>query len=112
MPARATPYFGLHGCLLSAKFCGMPKNRSNLQPVARDICARLYGLQGVPGAAMNADVDRHWHVVAAQLEAGLIDETGAQIAPFDFDRELEAYRDWRARHSEYVVPPVPRRVAG
>lgn len=80
---------------------------SNIEAVAREICARLYARHGASGPPMDADVERHWHVVAAQLEAGLIDETGADIAPFDVDRELDAYRDWRARHPTFAVPPVP-----
>jgi hypothetical protein len=90
----------------------MAKHWSNIEAVAREICTRLYGRHGAKDPAMDADVQRHWHVVAAQLEAGLIDEAGVQIAPFDLNREIEAYRDWRARHPEYVVPPVPRSVAG
>jgi hypothetical protein len=53
---------------------------------------------------LDADIHRHWHVVAAQIEAGLIDESGAPLTPIDLDREIAAVKDWRARHSGYVVP--------
>jgi len=34
-----------------------------------------------------------------------MDETGENTGPFDLERDLAAYRDWRARHPDYVVPP-------
>lgn len=54
---------------------------------------------------MDADIDRHWHIVAAQLEAGLITEDGAEIMPSDIDRERAAVRDWLERHPDYVILP-------
>lgn len=54
----------------------MASTRSNIEIVSRDICARLYGRHWQPGPELDADIDRHWHIVAALLEAGLMDETG------------------------------------
>jgi hypothetical protein len=73
--------------------------------VARAICARLYARHWPPGPGTDADVERLWHIVAAHLEAGVIDETGAAIVPLDVDREVAAVRDWRARHPDHLVPP-------
>ena len=78
---------------------------SNIEIVARDICARLYSKHWPPGPALDADIDRHWHIVAAQLEAGLIAEDGAEIVPSDIDRERAAVRDWLERYPDHVVPP-------
>jgi hypothetical protein len=78
----------------------------NIEAVARAICARLYARHWPLGPKTDADIERHWHVVAARLEAGLIDETGEETGLFDFERDVAAYRDWRARHPEYVVPPL------
>jgi len=82
----------------------MPPKPSNIEIVARDICARLYSMHWPPGPEMEADVDRHWHVVAAHLEAGLIAEDGTEVVPTDFDRERAAVRDWLEQHLGYVSP--------
>jgi hypothetical protein len=78
---------------------------SNIETVARDICARLYAKHWPAGPEVQADIDRHWHIVAAKLEAGLIGEDGSELGPTDFDRERAAVREWRARHPDYTVPP-------
>jgi hypothetical protein len=83
----------------------MSPKPSNIESVARDICARLYSKHWPPGPEMNADIDRHWHIVAAQLEAGLIAEDGTDIVPPDIDRERAAVRDWLERHPDHVTLP-------
>jgi hypothetical protein len=45
-------------------------------------------------------VDRYWHCVAAELEAGLIDDSGNTVPERGFDEGLAAYRDWCLRHPE------------
>ncbi len=90
----------------------MSPGRSNIEIVAREICTRLYARHWPRSQELDADVDRHWHVVAARLEAGLMDETGADTVPYDLDREMAAVRDWRARHPDYVVPPPQLRPVG
>lgn len=69
---------------------------SNIEAVARDICAKQLSRHG--DTATN--VDRYWHCVAAELEAGLIDDSGYPVPEPDFDKGLEAYRDWCRRHPE------------
>lgn len=83
----------------------MSPARSNIEIVSREICARLYGRHWQPGPELDADIDRHWHIVAALLEAGLMDETGVDMVPFDADQQTAAVREWRARHPDYVIPP-------
>ena len=90
----------------------MSISRSNIERVARDICTRLYARHWPRGPELDADVDRHWHIVAAMLEAGLMDETGANTQPYDLDREIAAVHDWRARHPDHVVPTPPLRPKG
>jgi hypothetical protein len=95
----------------SQELCAL-SSRSNIEVVARDICTRLYAQDWPRGPELDADVDRHWHIVAAMLEAGLMDETGSDTLLYDFDREMAALRDWRARHPDYVVPPPAPRPKG
>jgi hypothetical protein len=83
----------------------MVAQRSNIEAIAREICTRLYARHWPPGAELDADIDRHWHIVAALVEAGLMDETGADLVPFDPDRQMAAIREWRAWHPDHVVPP-------
>ena len=78
----------------------MTSSMSNIEAVARDICAKQLSLGGGSGAKLAADVDRYWHCVAAELEAGLIDDTGNPMPNINLDRGLEAYRDWCQRHPE------------
>ena len=52
----------------------MTDSTSNIEAVARDICLKQLSRFG--GAELDADVDRYWHCVAAELELGQIDETG------------------------------------
>jgi len=54
-------------------------------------------------AALAAAVDRYWHCVAAEMEAGLIDENGRAV-PHGSNERIAAWRDWQARHPDYVPP--------
>lgn len=58
---------------------------SNLEAVARAITYRavLAIEPRVTGARMVELIDRHWRVAAELLEAGVIDETGADARPPD-----------------------------
>lgn len=62
---------------------------SNIEPIARALCADGIRHMYPDPIALALAVDRYWHCVAAELESG---------------DGIEAYRDWRARHPEYVVP--------
>jgi hypothetical protein len=83
----------------------MARPLDNIEAIARAICARPYARRWAPGTKTDADIERHWHVVAARLEAGLMGETGEDTGPFDLERDRGAYRDWRARHPDYAVSP-------
>jgi len=82
----------------------MPTAWSNIEVVARHLCERQLRAAATCGAELSAAVDRYWHCIAAEIEAGLIDEQGKRLQSADFNRDLEAYRDWRLRHPTYTVP--------
>jgi hypothetical protein len=87
----------------------MPLPRSNIETVARANCERQLRDSGTSSGLrrLSAEVDRYWHCVAAELEAGLLGENGEQVCSTDFEAGLAAYRDWRKRHPDYVVPALP-----
>ena len=47
--------------------------------VARAVCARRLAHDGVSEEQLAADVDMWWHLVAAELESGVIDDTGEYV---------------------------------
>ena len=71
----------------------------NIEAVARDIYSRNLG-RYFAGEEFAADVDMYWHCMAAQLDAGIIDETVREMVEYDLDTELAVYRDWFRRHPE------------
>ena len=85
----------LHAAILGA----MSTCNSNIEAIARHLCARRMERAALTGMSMDAAVDRYWHCVAAELEAGLIDESGNRLVPYEFDQDLAAYHDWCSRHS-------------
>ena len=71
----------------------------NLEAVARALCAKKLAHDGISEEQLAADVDMWWHRVAAELESGVIDETGEYVGgEIDDERNLAAYRDWMRRH--------------
>lgn len=78
----------------------MTSSTSNIEAVARDICTKQLSHPGRSTTKLAADVDRYWHCVAAELEAGLIDDAGGRLQTSNLNAGLEAYRDWRQRHPE------------
>ena len=78
----------------------MSGSTANIEAVARAVCARVLGGEDTSDGALAADVEMYWHVVAAELEAGLIDETGEYVGELDWTRKMQAYRDWMRRHPE------------
>jgi hypothetical protein len=78
----------------------MSSSTSNIEAVARDVCAKSLSRFGCTGAALAKDVNRYWHCVAAELESGEIDETGHRVAVFDLEKSMAAYRDWCQRHPD------------
>jgi len=82
----------------------MSSPTSNIEAVARHICAKSLSRHGGMGAALTNDVDRYWHCVAAELESGEIDEAGNRLAKFSMEKSMAAYRDWCQRHPESKPP--------
>jgi hypothetical protein len=76
----------------------MKKTKSDIETIARALCERQLLDMAVVAEDAAAGVDRYWHCVAAELEAGLIDANGKRLSPFNFQTTQDAYRDWRARH--------------
>ncbi len=85
----------------------MSSSASNIEPLAREICERDFRRAGITVEYLLADVDRYWHCVAAQIEGGLMDDH-YELIPHDLDAGLAAYRDWLARHPDYIIPPRRR----
>ena len=71
----------------------------NIQAVARALCAKMLAHDGVTEEQLAADVDMWWRQVAAELECGVIDETGEYAGgEIDWKRKMDGYRDWMLRH--------------
>ena len=78
----------------------MAGSTKNIEAVARAICANVLDWDGKSAEKLSAEVDMCWHIVAAELEAGIIDETGEYVDKLDWTRKTDAYRDWMWRHPE------------
>ena len=73
----------------------------NIEAVARAICAKKLAHDGKSEGTIAADVDMWWHMVAVELEAGVIDETGEVVGgELDWKLKMDGYRDWMRRHPE------------
>ena len=86
----------VNGCYGEA----MSGSTANIEAVARAVCAKVLGGEDTSDETRAAEVAMYWHVVAAELEAGLIDETGEYVGELDWTRKMQAYRDWMRRHPE------------
>ena len=78
---------------------------NNIEAVTRDICSKQLSRYTRSGTNLAADVDPYWHCVAAELDAGLIDDAGNPVPEHSIDEGLEAYRDWCQRHPESKPSP-------
>ena len=78
----------------------MAGSTENIEAVARAVSARVFSRDGKSAEQLAADVELFWHVVAAELEAGIIDETGQYVRELDWSQRMEFYRDWMRRHPE------------
>jgi len=78
----------------------MTSSTSNIEAVARGICSNQLSQHGANSAELAADVDRYWHCVAAELEAGMIDDAGDPMPSAGLDESLAAYRDFCLRHPD------------
>ena len=71
----------------------MSDRTDNIEPVARALYAKQMRMLGVPDDEIAATFDRFWPVLAAQLQAGLIDEEGGPVA-HSIEKGLEAWYAW------------------
>ncbi|MBP2230791.1 hypothetical protein J2847_004100 [Azospirillum agricola] len=69
----------------------------NIEPLARAITEQIARRVPSTEAEIAAWVDGHWHCAAAELEAGLIDETGAKMPGYTVEAGLAALRERSAR---------------
>ena len=53
---------------------------SNIEPLAREMAARICRRSGMAEAEIPHWVDLHWPCAAAMLEAGVMDERGEWVA--------------------------------
>jgi hypothetical protein len=81
----------------------MTSSTGNIEPIARDICARQFARHGAHGVELATDVDRFWHCVASEMEAGRIDDDGNLMPAPNHDERLKAYRDWYLESSSLAV---------
>ena len=79
----------------------MASRSDNIEAVARAVYAKRLAHDGVSEEQRAADVEMWWHLVAAELESGVIDETGEYVGgEMDWKRKMDGYRDWMRRHPE------------
>lgn len=72
--------------------------KNTVEVRARAICELdLMETTELRQAALAAAVDRYWHVIAAEIEAGLIDAAGVR-RDYDHETGMKAYQAWCARH--------------
>ena len=74
---------------------------SNIEPLARDMAARICRREGMTEPDIAAWVELHWPCAAAMLEAGLMDEHGEWVPGQDLARGFEAYRERLERLSKH-----------
>ena len=66
----------------------------NIEAVARAVCEKMLAHDGISEEQLVADVDMWWHLVAAELECGVIDESGEYVCgEIDWKRKMDGYRD-------------------
>ncbi|WP_234055168.1 MULTISPECIES: hypothetical protein [unclassified Xanthobacter] len=70
------------------------------EAIARSVCERGLRARGeIAEADIQSFVDRFWQIVAAKLDAQLIDVSGGQIQ-HTIEQSVDAYWDWCLRHAE------------
>lgn len=78
----------------------MTGSTGNIEAVARAACAKSLGHDGKSKQQLATDVEMYWHVVAAYLEAGAVDETGRETRDLNWDEKQDLIDDWVRRHPE------------
>ena len=94
----------------------MTGQTSNIEAVARATCAKTLGHDGKSEQKLASDVEMYWHVVAAYLEAGAIDESGKETRDLNWDEKQDLIDDWVRRHPKSAAvwrtarfgSPLPR----
>ena len=66
---------------------------SNIEPLAREMAARICRREGMPEPEIARWVDLHWACAAAMLEAGLMNERGEWLEGSDLVQGFAAYRE-------------------
>lgn len=66
---------------------------SNIEPLAREMAARICKREGMPDAEIGRWVDLHWACAAAMLEAGLMNERGEWLPGQNLVQGFAAYRE-------------------
>jgi hypothetical protein len=66
---------------------------SNIEPMAREMAARICRREGMREPDIAPWVDLHWPCAAAMLEAGLMNEAGEWLPGKDLAIGFEAYRE-------------------
>ena len=98
MHTQAARGDGIH----KARTCESAVTATQQRPMhlvaARAICARVLAEDGKSEGTLADEVEIYWYVVAAALEAGIIDETGEYVGELDWTRKMDAYRDWMWLH--------------
>ena len=87
----------------------------NVETVAWAVTAKQLGHDGIGEEKLAADIYVWWHMTAAELECGVIDETGEYVGDeIDWMRKMDGYHDWMRRHpasrevwetARYRAPP-------
>ena len=71
--------------------------RSNIEAAARAAAEAICRRHPREGEDEGAWVDRHWEAVAAELEAGLIDDAGEPLPGYTAEKGMAAVYDWCVR---------------
>jgi hypothetical protein len=69
---------------------------NNIEPLAREIAARIYRQTSEPRVTAQkiaAWVDTHWQCVAAELEAGILNDDGSDVSGANWELGLAADRE-------------------
>ena len=78
----------------------MAGSTGNIEAVARAVCAKSLAHDGKSAEKLAMDVEMYWHVVAAYLEVGVMDELGKEIGDLSWDEKLDITGDWLRRHPD------------
>lgn len=82
----------------------MVDRHDNIEPIARAICTRELAISpGVDAGKLPGLVDRFWRPVAAELVAGLRDESG-RLLPYPIGAGIAAWEAWLDEERQLRLP--------